>query len=129
MNQEYAQFRDKDQPRRTREILQEPWRIGEDNPAMCTAEPILAIKTRLGASIVYDCLAIWRYGKRGEQATARSNQTTAALPDIQEVHEQGSVLLQDNLDFPVNMDDFDNLMLDYMTLPWAPNFNDAGIAC
>jgi hypothetical protein len=122
-HQQSVQFPKRDQSRRTRDILQELWRFGEIDTAMRAEEPVLSIKTRLGASIIYDCLAILRSGKRGKQAyfLAKANAATSSgMATSQEPTPQS-----EDLDFQGKIGGFDNLLADYLPLPWNLEFNDS----
>ena len=123
IHQQSVHVEGRDQPRRTRDILQELWTFGENDPEMCAQEPTLNTKTRLGASLIYDCLAIWRHRKRGERVTFGKNDTTTTSADLY----ASTARLADDLDFPVNMGDFDNLLSDYLALPWDPNYNNGEV--
>ncbi|KAK5354255.1 Regulatory protein leu3 [Exophiala xenobiotica] len=52
--------KDKDQPLRASEMLRAFWRAAERNPSMSSQAPKLHIKSRLGASLAYDCLLLFR---------------------------------------------------------------------
>ena len=122
VHQQSVQFPQRDQPRRTRDILRELWRFGENDSAMRAAEPVLSIKTRLGASIIYDCLAIWRSGKRGKQAYFQAKVEAATSSVV--TTSQDPTPQSEDLDFRGDMGDFDNLVADYLPLPWNLEFND-----
>lgn len=107
----------KDQPRRTRDILQELWTFGENDPEMCAQEPTLNTKTRLGASLIYDCLATWRFRKRGERVSfGKNSEMTSPSTNVPQPG--------DTLGFPLDMGDFDNLVSDYLALPWDPDYSN-----
>jgi hypothetical protein len=120
IHQQSVHFGGPDQPRRTRDILQELWAFGENDPEMCAQEPVLNTKTRFGASLVYDCLAIWRHRKRGERVTFGKTDFTTASVDMY----ASTAPMADESGFPGNIADFDNLVSDYLTLPWDPNYNN-----
>lgn len=124
IHQQAVHFQGKDQPSRTRDILRELWTFGENDPEMCAQEPTLSTKTRLGASLVYDCLAIWRHRKRGKRVTFGKNDLMAAPAPSNVPFDQATS--GDGLDFPVDvsMSGFDNLVSDYLALPWDPNYNN-----
>lgn len=62
---------EKDIPLRAADMLNELWRFGEDDPTLLLNEPTLRVRTRLGASVTYDCLVSWRYYK-AQQSVAQS---------------------------------------------------------
>ena len=121
VHQQSVQFRERDQPRRTRDILQELWRFGENDLAMRAEEPVLSIKTRLGASIIYDCLAIWRSRKQGKQLYCLSKAKAATISGVNTPQD---LTPQSDFDYLANIGDFDNLVADYLPLPWNLEFND-----
>lgn len=50
----------KDQPLRASEMLRAFWRAGERSMSMCNFDLKLRVKSRLGASLTYDCLLLFR---------------------------------------------------------------------
>ncbi|KAF3389107.1 Regulatory protein LEU3 [Penicillium rolfsii] len=59
---------DQDFPTRMTGMLEALWRFGETDVELRNREPTSRIKSRMGASIVFDCLRIWREYKSGFNA-------------------------------------------------------------
>lgn len=60
LRQQAVQYRDqKDLPLRFVDSMKRLWHIGEISPSMNAVQPELAVQTRLGASVVYHCLAVY----------------------------------------------------------------------
>ncbi|EED15866.1 conserved hypothetical protein [Talaromyces stipitatus ATCC 10500] len=51
---------DKDFPTRMADMLKELWRAGEKDDELRNEEPTCKVKSRLGASLIFDCLKLWR---------------------------------------------------------------------
>lgn len=62
---------DQDYPARMSGMLETLWRCGEDDVELRNREPTSKVKSRMGASIVFDCLRIWREYKSGSNADSQ----------------------------------------------------------
>jgi hypothetical protein len=62
---------DQDFPTRMTGMLEALWRYGETDVELRNREPTSRVKSRMGASIVFDCLRIWREYKSGSNAASQ----------------------------------------------------------
>ena len=69
----------KDQPVRVSEMLRAWWRVAERSPTMSSQDLNLRAKSRMGASLVYDCLIRFR-DKTVTGPATNHGQTASALP-------------------------------------------------
>lgn len=113
LRQQAVQYKDqKDLPLRCIDSMKGLWHMGEISPSLTAAQPELAIQTRLGASVLYHCLAV--YYDRLAFFYRQKDQTGAPNPALQ---------LSDSFDaFPLPDMDPQLAFADFsMEFAWDPN--------
>ncbi|GAD97482.1 conserved hypothetical protein [Paecilomyces variotii No. 5] len=71
-----VQCDEKDIPTRASDVLNELWRWGESDIDLQRCEPTFRVRSRMGGSLLFDCLFIWRKYKRKshQQSAPQSSQ-------------------------------------------------------
>ncbi|KIX01449.1 uncharacterized protein Z518_09175 [Rhinocladiella mackenziei CBS 650.93] len=74
MQQLSVRQKDRDFPLRGSDMLRAFWRAGERSTTMCSQDLRLRVKSRMGASLVYDCL--WLFRQKNKPAVPTQDPTT-----------------------------------------------------
>lgn len=107
---------EKDFPTRGSEFLNELWQWAEADAELRNHEPTFHIRSRMGSSLVYDCVSMWRKYKRTFDQQSRSSTlqtpSTANTNQHQPLQESGAAAGMENFflsDFDCS-GDWDQLM-------------------